>query len=90
MIPIPRTSLLFFILACEKKMREKDHFKHGWQDLSVDRLLSRLEEEVKELREALAKGDHHNAKRECADVGNFSMMIFDKLCGRCNHRHHHH
>lgn len=48
------------------------------QDCSLEYLLKRLDEEVEEIREAV----HTNkpAKKilsECADVGNFVMMIAD-------------
>jgi len=51
----------------------------SWEDCPIDWLLGRCLEELIELREAIEEGDMENAKLECADVGNFAMMIQDNL-----------
>ena len=44
---------------------------------NIDNLLKRLDDEVKELHEALNSGSHQDIIRECGDVANFAMFIAD-------------
>ena len=56
-----------------------------WTDMEMGYLLGRLEEEVKEIKDAFVKNKSvrediaFDVACECADVANFAMMIADKL-----------
>ena len=70
-----------FAADMRRKLRKNSH-KKSWKDpdVSVWYLFDRLEEEVKELKEALRKGlPETEIIDECADVGNMAMMIADKV-----------
>ena len=49
----------------------------GWKHCNTHWLLVRAREELDELEEALESGCAKDIQNECADVGNFVMMIFD-------------
>lgn len=74
----PRLSVRGFARAMEEILRENDH-KEGWEALSNAHLLGRIEDETKELESALLNGQWHEAQRECCDIANFCMMLFDNL-----------
>jgi len=59
------------------KNRRKSH----WSTVGCDYLLDRLIEELEELKEARG-GSADEIISECADVGNFAMMIADNVCNR--------
>lgn len=62
----------------QSKLNQNTH-KGGWRECTYSYLLFRLEEEVAELRKELIDGNSTDAiANECADIGNFAMMIFDK------------
>ncbi len=67
-------------VAQREKLRENAHKDH-WRTCSVTFLLSRLDEEVHELRmEVLLGWSEDRAEkilREAADVANFAAMIAD-------------
>lgn len=70
-----------FASDMRRKLRKNSH-KKSWKDpeVSVWYLFDRLEEEVKELKEAIIAGvDEFALIDECADVGNMAMMIADKV-----------
>lgn len=74
-----------FAALMEKKLAANDH-KGGWSTDDVDALLARLDEELVELKTALADVGKGNgaavvAAFEAVDVANFAMMITDRLCG---------
>ena len=69
-----RPEVLAFALEMESKLRANDHKAH-WRECSLDYLLTRLEQEALELREAINCGD--GVIGEAADVANFAMMIAD-------------
>lgn len=69
-----RAELVAFAFAMEHKLKLNDH-KGGWDEISVEDLLDLLEEEVKELREAVTEGNPYEIIFEAADVANFAMMI---------------
>lgn len=72
-----RESVLKFAEHMEKILKENDH-KGGWSGCSPYFLFLRLEEETeKELKEAFLISDREKILKECADVANFAMMIFD-------------
>ena len=59
-----------------EKLRDNRHKAH-WEHVSQDWILARLEQELEELKEALANGCADDIAYECADVANFAMMIAD-------------
>jgi len=69
-----RPEVLDFASVMESKLRANDHKAH-WRECSLDYLLTRLEQEALELREAINCGD--GVIGEAADVANFAMMIAD-------------
>lgn len=90
--PIPRVEVVAFAQVMETKLLENDH-KGGWDSEDELWLCDRLEQELKELREAVKEWRKERFKGrafwelrdraaviagEAADVGNFAMMLFDK------------
>lgn len=75
-----RASVAWFAEAMEEQLVANDH-KSGWDDLSLPRLLQRLEQEAGELRRAIAASPGKNSTQriiqEAADVANFALMIAD-------------
>lgn len=73
--PQPRPEVMRFARAMEEKLAENDH-KGGWLDETFTWLLGRLEDEMRELKRAVRKGEPaRTVLREAADVANFAMMI---------------
>ena len=66
----------------EKKLQANDHKTH-WSEMTLFQLGCRLEDENRELKEALQDftwGDQKDTtalRGEAVDVANFAMMIFD-------------
>lgn len=50
-----------------------------WDHCTIEWLISRAEEELIELKEALKEGDLPSAVLECADVGNFMAFAHANL-----------
>jgi hypothetical protein len=85
-----RPSVKKFAETMESKLR-KNEGKGGWQDESYAYLIQRLREEVDELETELISqpGSLHFSRsvwekrviEEAADVGNFALMIADKVSG---------
>lgn len=76
-----RPELLKFAAAMEKTLKQNDH-KVGWKGFSVFWLMERLYEEVGELEKSFMNPPEDirkQAQKECVDVANFAMMIFDVL-----------
>ncbi len=71
-----RLIVLWFAQQMEQKLRENDH-KGGWHHNKAPELVSRLLEEVAELRTALTQPGSAETVAEAADVANFAMMIAD-------------
>jgi len=74
-----RHSLVQFVKEMELKLRENDH-KGGWENSSTEYLFDSLSQEVEELQEELTEINNpcdERVKRECLDVANFAMMLFD-------------
>lgn len=72
-----REPLARFAYEMERVLKDND-WKQGWDELSYPYLLDRLTQERDEL--LLAIHDEKPAKeiqKECCDVANFAMMIFD-------------
>jgi NTP pyrophosphatase (non-canonical NTP hydrolase) len=68
-----------------KKMFDKlkrNTTKEHWLKTSYEYLFIRMEEEMQELKELLSDDKipykHKKMILECADIGNFAMMIADK------------
>ena len=73
--------VLGFALAMQKELNENSH-KGTWRvrqpSCSPEALLKRLKEEVVEIETAIALNQPvEEIIAECADVGNFAMMIAD-------------
>ena len=64
-----------FAKAMERQLREND-WKGDFQDMTFDDLLARIDEELDELRDAIALGrPGHVIAKEAADVANFVGVI---------------
>lgn len=63
-----------FAHAMEYKLQRNDH-KGGWAETPNRVLFDRLEDEVKELADALARGNYLEIMLEAADVANFALML---------------
>lgn len=74
---IHRASNELISLMRMKLMENGD--KGLWYNETYAYLRSRIDDELKELDEAIANGKHIDARTECADVANFLMMINDNL-----------
>lgn len=82
------SAVLRFAKVMLKKLYKNRHKAH-WSEADYDYLLQRLYDEVEELKEEMLrlysgemKLKHRTARkaiRECADAGNFCMMIADNL-----------
>lgn len=61
--------------------------ERDWSGLDLDYLMKRLEDEYDELQKELGPGirdyDPIAVALECVDMGNFEMMIVDKLFEVC-------
>lgn len=81
-----------FAVLMEQALRDNEH-RGGWDGCDADWLLTRLDEEARELHACKTQaaqesaGDGHwlrDVRRqiadEAADVGNFAMMVAD-VCG---------
>jgi hypothetical protein len=80
-----RITVSVFAEAMEDQLRANDH-KTGWGDMRVMTLFGLLKDEIVELEDRLNAewwwGDDEyltSIQKECADIGNFAMMIFDRL-----------
>lgn len=68
---------LDFMFAMQKKLDKNKH-KTGYSNCTLEYLLKRAKEEIKELEEAIEKNKSISSViNECADVANFMMMIAD-------------
>jgi NTP pyrophosphatase (non-canonical NTP hydrolase) len=74
-----RAEVAWFAKAMERELCNNDH-KAGWADLTLRRLMQRLEQEAAELRRAIERAYAADAViAEAADVANFAMMIADTV-----------
>jgi hypothetical protein len=83
-----RSSLAWFVIRMEQKLRENDH-KGGWVDCTMRYLLVRMKNERTELAAAVRRAKRHagvgywrrddaeGVIREAADVSNFAYMVAD-------------
>ena len=73
-----RESLMVFVSAMEQELQDNDH-KPGWVDEEYVFLEDRLDKQVEELHEVVDCCNATLVKKQCCDVANFAMMIFDKI-----------
>ena len=77
-----RQEVLWFGEEMEFKLRENSLKGCLGLSCSYEYLISQLEEEIMELKEAMADEEksykHRKVIRECADIGNFAMMIANR------------
>ncbi len=75
----------------EKILKENDN-KEGWEECSIVELYGNLHEELRELIEVLLNSSpiedltdeeyeeyKEQVSKECADIANFAMMIYDNI-----------
>jgi hypothetical protein len=73
----PREDVRFFARNMELELKVNDHKGH-WGNSSVESLLDRIQDELNELREAVALNQSPSAVlSEAADTANFCMMAAD-------------
>ncbi len=75
---LPREQVRDFAEEMERKLARNDH-KRGWLELPVEALMLKLCVEIEELRIALDYETIEEAMAEAVDVGNFAMMVWDRL-----------
>ena len=83
----PREPVVWFASQMERKLSEHDD-RPGWQCESFEYLLVRLMEEqgelnnlmmdLGELSDSSSDANIQDVINECADIGNFAMMLADK------------
>ncbi len=73
-----RPEVLRFALDMEEKLLRNDH-KDNWTGMTVNQLFLRLVQETLELTAALEADSKTDIISECADIGNFAMMIAEKM-----------
>lgn len=68
-----------FGAAMLAKLQENAHKgrRIAWQNWRPDCMAGRLSEELRELAEAIDRGDAKEAMREAADCANFALMVWD-------------
>jgi NTP pyrophosphatase (non-canonical NTP hydrolase) len=72
-----RPEIKRFAVMMERKLQANDH-KGTWKESSISYLFSRLEDEVRELRDQInSKSPVQDVVGEASDVANFAMMIYD-------------
>jgi len=72
-----RPPLASFANYMEAVLKENDH-RGGWNTIEVDELFRRLEVQTQRLGKAMPIGQLYNIRKECADIANFAMMIYDR------------
>jgi len=73
---VQRPELKRFADYMEGILKANDH-KGGWDQEDNDYLLNYLMGEVEELRQAVEIGDEGRIRKECSDVANLAMMLFN-------------
>ncbi len=82
---VVRREVAEFSLEMEMKLRKNDH-KTGWHDQPIEAHIKLLRIEMMELDVALDHLGDEAAAKECIDVANFSLIIWDKLLARINNK----
>lgn len=75
-----RTEIQKFAEIMDNKLnqRQKKYGGDTWREFTVEQLLTHLEDEVRELKEAV--GGNGDIASESADVANMAMFVLD-VCG---------
>ena len=75
-----RNEVREFAVLMERILQDNDH-KGGWQDMTPEEVLERINEEVGELETEVFKLsiDPDRIVREAVDVANFCMMLVDNV-----------
>lgn len=73
---IQRSELQRFADRMEEVLKDNDH-KGGWDQEDARYLYEYLRDEVKELGAAIRGGKPEEIRKECCDVGNLAMMLFN-------------
>jgi len=73
-----RPPLASFANYMEAVLKEND-YKNGWGSETLADLFCCLQTQVDDLGLAMPMGQTHLIRKECADVANFAMMIYDKI-----------
>ncbi len=77
-----RPALLRFADEMEAVLRDHDPDKgNSWERMTVPALLSLVREEMKELEEAIDRGDMTKVPAESVDVANVLMMLGNRADG---------
>lgn len=63
-----------FTDAMKHKLHKNRH-KGRWENLSIERAFERMQEEIEELREAIASGNTMDIMLESSDVANFAFIL---------------
>ena len=53
--------------------------KGGWDHCNIGWLITRMDEELHELKNAVDVRNWKEAITECADVANFAMMVAERI-----------
>lgn len=72
----PRVGV-FFGEMLRKLSDPENQNKRDWRGYSAKWILTRIEEELAEVREAMERKDGVAVAEECADVANFAFMLAD-------------
>jgi len=69
------------VTALRKSMLERlrSNSHKNWRNLPVNELIEMMQNSVSSLKTKLFQMDLEQAKRNCADVANFTAMIFDNI-----------
>ena len=75
-----RSSVETFATKMEEKLVENDS-KSGWKNkkTSVLWLQNRLKEEMSKLKIHYEDSDPAEIKKDCIDIANYAMMMFDRI-----------
>jgi len=71
-----RPELQRFADRMESILKDNDH-KGGWDNEENDYLFNYLMAEAEELRQAIEIGDEDKVRKECCDLANLAMMLFN-------------
>ena len=71
-----RNELVWFAIEQEKILKEND-WKSNWVNFPAKEMFESLLDEVEELENAINEKARGEIKKECLDVANYAMMIYD-------------
>jgi len=73
-----REALIKFTDAMEVKLRKNEH-KRTWREKPIAALFQLMLLEIKELEVAMEFFDVREARTEAPDIGNYAMMLYDRM-----------